>query len=235
MAAAAEHEDAEPETDECGVFRDAEPRARRYNRPGLIVSVGSYYSVNRVMDASGALRYLRETGEDTGYSAATSSVPSVREMRDAVRWTRWINALNDGRKWPLKRFFEILDPLLEPGIAIAVVPSHDPFQDSPPIRELARLLAASNDRIDATGVLVRHTKIKRIVWGGPSYRALHEQTITVTDEAGRVRDRAVLLLDDIARSGASLRACENLLYQRAGARLVQSLALGRVAAMDAPQ
>ena len=206
---------AEPEPER--VFGEA---GSRYDRPGLIVTFGSYYGVNRVMDASGALRYAREGG-NTGYSAA-----SVRDMRETVRWTRWINALNAGRKWPLKRFFEILDPLLEPDIAIAVVPSHDPFQDRPPVRELAQLLATANDRIDATGCLVRHTKIKRIVWGGPSYRGLHEQTIAVHD-AELIQDRRVLLLDDIARSGASLRACEGMLYH-AGARLVQSAALGRV-------
>jgi predicted amidophosphoribosyltransferase len=37
----------------------------------------------------------------------------------------------------------------------------------------------------------------------------------------------VLLLDDIAKSGASLRACEEMLLE-AGASLVQMLALGRL-------
>src|SRR3712207_8788332 len=45
------------------------------------------------------------------------------------RSTRWINEMNRGRKWVLTRLFERLDPLLEEGIALAVVPSHDPFQD----------------------------------------------------------------------------------------------------------
>lgn len=202
----------------------------RYNRPGYIVTFGSYYGTAQALDAAGALRYVRERGGgDTGYgtaaAAAAAGVP-VAEMRRAVQWTRWITALNRGRKWALNRLFEKLDPMLEPNIAVAVVPSHDPFLDDPPLRQLARLLASTNGRVDATGCLVRHTKIKRIVWGGPSYRSLHEQTISIV-HGEIIAGRAVLLLDDIARSGASLRACETMLY-RAGAKRVQPAALGRV-------
>lgn len=195
------------------------PAFDQYNAPGRIVTLGSYYPVTQVMNATGALRYLRERGE-SGYAAA-----DVTQMHEAVQWTRWINELNRGRRWVLKRLFERLDPMLEKDIAVAVVPSHDPFQDTPPIRELARMLAA-NERIDATGCLVRHTKIKRIVYGGPSYRSLHRQTISVVD-APLLRERNVLLLDDIAKSGASLRACAEILDE-AGARQVQPMALGRV-------
>jgi hypothetical protein len=123
------------------------------------------------MDANGVFRYVHETG-DPPYRAA-----EMRDLKAAVRWTRWINALNAGRKWVRTRLFERLDTELEPGIAIAIVPSHDPFHTDTPLRELARALAATNERIDATGCLVRHTKIKRIVYGGPSYRSLHWQTI----------------------------------------------------------
>jgi hypothetical protein len=183
-----------------------------------IVTFGDYFAVARALDATGALRYIREGGE-TGYNAGA--------LRSGMRWTRWINALNQNRKWARERLFEKLDPLLKDGIAIAVVPSHDPFVDETPIRLLARRLAAGGvDRVDATGCLVRHTKIKRIVWGGPSYRGLHRQTISVVD-AHLVQGRSVLLLDDIVRSGASLRACAEILA-KAGAAFVQPVALGRV-------
>ncbi len=80
--------------------------------------------------------------------------------------------------------------------------------------------------MDATGCLVRHTTIRRIIYGGPSTRALHRQTIRVGDGA-LVQGRSVLLLDDIVKSGASLVACRELL-EDAGAGTVQALALGRV-------
>lgn len=200
------------------VFR---PAFDRYNQPGRIVTFGPYFPSARVMDANGVFRYIQETG-DRPYRTT-----EMRDLESAVRWTRWINALTGGRKWAVKRLFELLDNRLEDGIAIAFVPSHEPFQTDPPLRELAKALAAVHDRTDATGCLIRHTKIKRIVYGGPSYRSLHRQTITVADPE-KVAEQRVLLLDDIAKSGASLRACEEMLYE-AGASLVQAVALGRVA------
>lgn len=204
-----------------GVFRET---ADQYNQPDRIITFGPYLPNTRVMETNGALRYIREGGE-TGYNAG-----QVTDMRRALRWTRWVNALNEGRKWTQERLFERLDPILEDDIALVVVPSHTPFQTDTPIRQLARRLAASGDRVDATGCLVRQTKIKRISYGGPSYRSLHRQTIAVLDPERLVGMR-VLLLDDIARSGASLRACRELLYE-AGASLVQSVALARVSGIE---
>lgn len=189
--------------------------------PGAIASAGWYLAARRSLEARGALQFVRDSGE------ASYSPAQVGDLAAALRRTRAIDALNAGRKWPLERFFAELDPLLESGIALAVVPGHDPFIDDPPIRRLAQRLAQSRDRIDATGCLVRHTKIRRIVWGGPSYVSLHRQTIRVA-EAQRLAGRAVLLLDDVVRSGASLRACRALLRE-AGAAEVAALALGRVA------
>lgn len=198
------------------VFSDA---FRERENLSKIVTLGDYLAVRKTLDARGMLRFVKEGGE-SGYTA--------RELNDvaaAVKWTRWIDALNDGRRWPITRLFEKLDPLLADGIAITIAPSHDPFR-TPPLRELASRLAASGDRIDATECLVRHTKIQRITYGGPSFVHLHEETIRVENE-GRFFGRSVLLLDDIARSGATLRACRGLLLE-SGAHEVQMLALGRV-------
>ena len=81
--------------------------------------------------------------------------------------------------------------------------------------------------MDATSCLVRHTTIRRIVFGGPSTRALHRQTVRV-ENPSLVVGRRVLLLDDIAKkSGVSLEACREMLYE-AGAKVVQAMALGKV-------
>jgi phosphoribosylpyrophosphate synthetase len=180
-----------------------------------IVTLGAYLPTDALLSAHGAARYARESGASYAAPAAASAA-----------WTREIVALNAGRKWARRRFFERLDPMLGEGIVVCVVPSHDPFAEDPPIRQLARILAESRDRIDGTRVLERHTKIRRIVYGGPSYRALHRQTITVALPEC-VSGRSVALLDDIARSGTSLRTCRELLLE-AGAAEVQALALGRV-------
>ncbi|MES2461286.1 MAG: phosphoribosyltransferase, partial [Armatimonadota bacterium] len=111
-----------------------------------------------------------------------------------------------------------------------------------PMRQLARELVSgaapvvpgaaeegsvtSVSRIDATDCLVRHTKIVRIVFGGPSTPSLHRRTIRC--ECGeKIAGKRVLLLDDIAKSGQSLLACRAMLYE-AGASFVQAAALGRV-------
>ena len=198
----------------------------RFNDPAHIVTLGRVYGQAGVMAARGRLAgQVRE--ETSGYRTAADE----RRDDEAVRWTRWVNELNKGRKWPLKRLVQRLGPMLAPGVALAVVPSHDPVRFVTPIRTLAQALA-TDGRTDATGCLVRHSHIPRIVLGGPSTRALHRQTITV-ESAERIAGRSVLLLDDVAKSGASLLACRDLLLE-AGARHVQCLALGRVAAPPVP-
>ncbi len=184
----------------------------RYNHPAKIVTLGHYYAQGK---ASAAKNLVRESRAD--YNADV--------VRENAGWTRLINALNKERQWPLKQFYATLDPLLAPDIAVAVVPPHRAFQAFWPLRTLAQKLS-ENGRIDATGCLVRHTTIRRIIFGGPSTRALHKQTIQV-EHKELVAGQRVLLLDDIAKSGASLVACRDLLYE-AGAEAVQAMALGRV-------
>lgn len=189
--------------------------------PQRILSLGWHLPVRKSLEGRGALKFVREGGGQGEYRS-----DEIRDLEGALRHTREIDALNAGRKWALRRFAEKLDAVLAENIALAVVPSHDPFLDDPPVRQLARLLCEDRQRTDATGCLARTQKIQRIVFGGPSYRTLHRDTIEVR-QIELLRGRTVLLLDDITRSGASLRACGELLKD-AGASEVQCLALGRV-------
>ena len=136
-----------------------------------------------------------------------------------------MSALARERQWPLDRLFGTLDPMLDAGIALAAVPPHRAYQAFWPVRTLAQRLARDG-RIDATGCLVRHVTIRKILYGGPSTRALHRETIQ-TEDAGLIEGRRVLLLDDIAKSGASLIACREILLE-AGAAEVQAVALARI-------
>lgn len=198
----------------------------RFNDRAHIVTLGRYYAQADVMAARGRLTpHVRE--DRVGYRTAADE----RRDEEAVRWTRWINELNKGRKWPVKRLVERLAPMLTPGVALAIVPSHDPARLVTPVRTLAQALA-TDGRIDATACLVRHTHIQRIVLGGHSTRTLHRQTVSV-ENADLVVGRSVLLLDDIAKSGASLMACRDLLLE-AGADAVQCFALGRLSAPPGP-
>lgn len=195
------------------------PEWEQYNQPPKIVTLGHYYPKPKVAAAKTLVKEARPI-----YGAAEAA--DITAVRDHLAWTRLLDALSSERKWPLKRLYAQLNPMLTPGIAIAVVPPHRAYQAFWPLRTLAQMLAAQGSRIDATRCLVRRTTIRRIIYGGPSTRALHRQTIQVEDRA-LVSGRSVLLLDDIAKSGASLVACRELL-EEAGASTVQALALGRV-------
>ncbi|MES2461871.1 MAG: hypothetical protein V4671_14905, partial [Armatimonadota bacterium] len=59
----------------------------------------------------------------------------VKGMRDAVRTTRLIDALNRGRKWARRSLAERLSLMLEGDVAVAVVPSHDPWATDTPMRQ----------------------------------------------------------------------------------------------------
>lgn len=194
------------------------PAWSQYNQPNKIVTLGPYYPQARAGEAKALLREARAS-----YTVGNLETGLVRS---GVGWTQVINALNKDRRWSLQLLFERLNPMLEQGIAIAVVPAHTAYTVSAPIRELARQLASEAGRVDAGGCLERHTPIARILFGGPSTRALHRQTVTVTTPE-LVQGRRILLLDDIAKSGASLIACRELLHE-AGAPLVQAVCLGRV-------
>ena len=197
------------------VFAEA---GRRYDQPNKVVTLGPFYPQARAGAARGLLREAK-AGYDTGGA-------SLGQMQSGVEWTRVLNALGQNRRWAHRLLFERLHPLLAENIAIALVPAHTAYTVNSPLRELARRLAAEGGRTDATGCLERHTTIRRILFGGPSTRTLHRQTIHVVHPE-LVQGRPVLLLDDVAKSGASLVACRELLSD-AGAATVQALALGRV-------
>jgi phosphoribosylpyrophosphate synthetase len=188
--------------------------------PERLLSLGWYLAQKAQLDAAGQIRYVREN-QDSGYQTG-----SLRDLEATNQHTRLIDAMNRGRVWARKKLTAQLDTLLAPGIAIVVVPGHTPFGDEPPLRALGQAVAALQERIDATGVLTRTMPIRRISYGGPSYRQLHRETIAIAHTEW-ITGQPVLLLDDIMRSGASLRACRELL-EEAGASDVQALALGRV-------
>lgn len=200
------------------------PAFSNFNRPERIVTLlGTYLSSPQLLEAHGILRHVQQYGLS---AQNVYTAEDIQVFREAVRWTRWILALNQGRKWAKTRIAERLLPMLKEDIAIVVVPSHSPFITEPPIRLLAKELSSTGNRIDATSCLVRHTKINRIVYGGDSNRELHFATIRL-ENPEQIKAKHVLLLDDIARTGQSLIACREMLLAM-GANSVQAAALGRV-------
>lgn len=117
-----------------------------------------------------------------------------------------------------------LERMLLPDIAVAVVPGHQPGSKPSGVVLVAQALARTQ-RIDATACLVRHTPVAKLSRGGNRSLDTHRNSIRV-DRPEIVRDRDVVLLDDVLTTGNSLVACAELL-RGAGARSVQAIALAR--------
>lgn len=143
---------------------------------------------------------------------------------DFDSWSGRILDIKENKSSSVNFFFNYLNSMLSQGIAIAVVPSHCPDKTDSGIRQLARQLAKFG-RIDATSCLVRHTKIDKLAFGGNRSTNVHLNSIKV-ESPEVIRNREVLLLDDVSTSGNSLLGCKHLLEQ-VGVQSVQCVALGQ--------
>jgi predicted amidophosphoribosyltransferase len=104
-------------------------------------------------------------------------------------------------------FVGMIEPELPENIAIAIVPSHDPTKPGKGMSAIAEQLAAKGGRTNASTTLVRTKKIEKLANGGNRSEDVHDGSITVRD-AHLIKDKDVLLLDDVAKTGNSLRACQ---------------------------
>lgn len=139
-------------------------------------------------------------------------------------YSRQILKLKDSYGWAIEAFYNRLDPILGHGFAIATVPSHTPNKRYSGVRMLAMRLARNN-RVDATGCLIRHKEVEKLSGGGSRRIEVHLESIRVV-QPDVIRGRPVLLLDDVYTTGNSLKACKKLLLE-AGAAEVQCYALGK--------
>jgi predicted amidophosphoribosyltransferase len=126
---------------------------------------------------------------------------------------------------PIDVFQAQIEPELPDNIAIVVVPGHDPDKKGKGLPTLAARLASKGKRTDASSVLVRTTKIVKLANGGDRSEEVHAKSISVAN-AQLIKGKDVLLLDDVAKTGNSLRACQKLLMS-AGARSVECATIGK--------
>lgn len=140
-------------------------------------------------------------------------------------FSRRILDVKNSKLTALQDFFTRLDRNVSQGVSLCVVPSHDPANTESGMRWIAQKLAL-NGRLDATACLVRHTKIVKLANGGDRSKAVHLDSIRVENQH-LVKNKAVLLLDDVTTSNNSLLACKELLLKDGGATVVQCLALAK--------
>jgi len=108
---------------------------------------------------------------------------------------------------------------------LAVVPSHHIGIDASGIRTLCKKISRRMKLVDATSCLIRHETIDKLSTGGDRNIGRHLKSIKVVDKE-IVEGKKVLLFDDVASTGNSLKACKELL-ESAGAKTVKCFALGK--------
>jgi len=121
-------------------------------------------------------------------------------------------------------FFDSINPFIKKGIPIVIVPSHDPENTVSNLVKLGQSLANAG-RIDATSCLRRIIKVDKLTDGGDRSVNVHLKSIDVENK-DLIKNRQVLLLDDVTTTGNSFIACKQLLL-KAGADEVSCLALGK--------
>ena len=136
--------------------------------------------------------------------------------------------LKNGDRASIRYFSKRLESLIEDGQVVACVPPSDPANARRQgIRAVAHQLCMAGDRIDGTEVLERHRAIEASHLGGVRTVAVHLDSVTLR-RPEIIRDRSVVLLDDVVTTGSSMRACSSILLD-GGAAAVQCVAIGRTA------
>ncbi len=96
--------------------------------------------------------------------------------------------------------------------AIMVVPSHDPDNFNSGINSLAEKIAQEYNWINATGCLRRKIKVPKLSEGGNRSIDIHLESIEFVDDI-KIKDKCVLLIDDITTTGISMKACKSILIK----------------------
>ena len=108
----------------------------------------------------------------------------------------------------MEEYFKRLDEVLTHNLAICIIPTHDPAQPDSAIKRLAKKLASEKSRIDATSCLVRVKKTERRYHGGSRDESITKHSIGLRDSE-ILFNKQVLLLDDVAKTGNSLKVCKS--------------------------
>jgi hypoxanthine phosphoribosyltransferase len=122
---------------------------------------------------------------------------------------------------------ELEQHLNNESFAIAVVPSSSSENKISGIHLVAQKIAKSRQITitDATSCLRRYRSIDKLASGGSRELTVHANSIEVINRH-LIKNKNVLLVDDISTTGNSLLACKELLM-KAGASKVKCVALGK--------
>jgi predicted amidophosphoribosyltransferase len=114
-------------------------------------------------------------------------------------------------------------------IAVAIVPGHQENRSNAdsPMAEVVRRMAENQPTryTVAVDLLLRRIAIEKLARGGNRDIDTHLESIVISSKF-MVRNRWILVLDDVATTGNSLMACR-ILLKSAGASEVITVALGK--------
>ena len=141
-------------------------------------------------------------------------------------FVEFIRAIKSGDDDAIEWCVELIGQNLGGFDAVSVVPSGTPGNESG-IKKVARKLAkfTMNHKVDATLCLRRHTATSSYYEGGDRSVSTHLKSIELQSPE-LIRDKVVLLLDDVRTTGNSLQACKQIL-DKASPKSVVPLALAQ--------
>ena len=133
--------------------------------------------------------------------------------------------LKNGEPSAISFFNNELNHFFNAGSTIMIIPSHDPLKKNSGIKQLANLLVKNYELVDGTHLLNRTVEIPKLATGGSRNLMVHLNSLKVSDVES-VKNKNILLFDDVSTSQNSLRAGKKLL-EDAGANMVQMFALAQ--------
>jgi hypothetical protein len=120
-------------------------------------------------------------------------------------------------------YAEELENIIAPKLVVCCAPSSSMDEWGTGLEQTVRILGKRENR-QSFPKLLRRTKTIPSSKSGTRSKKLHLETIEVTDPSV-VKDRPVVVIDDITTSGSTLAACSELLWL-AGCNCVGAIAIG---------
>lgn len=206
----------EKEKMHCRIFRDLEKNKLIDSDPEHIITLGKYYP-----------KYDKEYKDMDKFSDMILDIKKDEKDLDlrSGEYYYYKEAIN----YFMNQLHSLLSDTEE--YVVCVMPKHT-FGTAPSgIKTIAKRLCHP-PIIDGTEVIVRIKEIPKKALGGKRKLRPEIESLTIRD-SGIIKDKQVLLLDDVTTSGTSLKAGKYIL-ENAGAKLVAIFALGKTQEDSSP-
>lgn len=132
-----------------------------------------------------------------------------------------------GERSELFYFLALLTGILKENsnLAITCVPSHESGSFGPN-HVIISMLCENRGYTNASSCLYRFKTVDKLATGGERSKSVHLSSIILQD-THLLKDRDVLLIDDVATSGNSLLACSEIIANSLEIRTLRCLVFGK--------